>query len=96
MGFVFWFLEIWAWILLIVPQVKKYEFSKEECRKYCKTGCSLGIGATICFMLEMYARNNAMWKGDVSEQLLVALLSITMIPLGICIIIFVITHMMRK
>lgn len=96
MGYIFWLLEIGAFYLLLKPQLKKQELSKEECRKYCKAGCFLGVLATLIFVVEMYNRNNALWNGDVSEQLLAALLSITMIPLGLYMIIFVVTHMLRK
>ena len=37
-----------------------------------------------------------MWNGDVSEQLYIGLFSVTMIPLGVYVVIFVITHILRK
>lgn len=96
MDVVFWLLEIAGWILLIIPVIKKQKMEKEECRKFCRCGCGAGIVATLLFAIEMYRRNNAMMNGDISQQLLVMLLSITLIPLGIYLIIFVYSYIIRK
>ena len=92
----FWMFAVSGWLLLLIPLLKRKELPKEKCRLYCKIGCVLGICATICFLFDISARSRAMWNGDVSEQLYIGLLSVTMIPLGVCIIIFVITHILRK
>ena len=92
----FWMFAVSGWLLLLIPLLKRKELPKEKCRLYCKIGCALGICATICFLFDISARSRAMWNGDVSEQLYIALLSVTMIPLGVYVVIFVITHILRK
>lgn len=92
----FWMFAVSGWLLLLIPLLKRKELPKEKCRLYCKIGCVLGICATLCFSIDISERSRAMWNGDVSEQLYIGLLSVTMIPLGVCIIIFVITHILRK
>ena len=92
----FWMLAISGWLLLLIPLLKRKELPKEKCRFYCKSGCALGICATLCFLIGISERSRAMWNGDVSEQLYIGLFSVTMIPLGVYVVIFVITHILRK
>ena len=92
----FWMFAVSGWLLLLIPLLKRKELPKEKCRSYCKIGCALGICATICFLFDISARSRAMWNGDVSEQLYIGLFSVTMIPLGVYVVIFVITHILRK
>lgn len=96
MGVLFWILGIIAWGLLVFPVIKKGKLEKELCRKLCKGGCWAGIFATVCFVIDIKNRSDAMWNGDVSEQLLVAILSITLIPLGIYMVVFAITHFFKR
>ena len=92
----FWMFAVSGWLLLLIPLIKRKELPKEKCRLNCKIGCVLGICATLCFLIDISERSRAMWNGDVSEQLYIALLSVTMIPLGVYVVIFVITHILRK